>query len=253
MRLKILFFPIILVVVIYVSIAFTWPEYEASAQARADLGQKQQSLNEVRAKRANIDSLKNSLNQNQENEKIIKTYLPAVTQEEKIINAIDRIATSAGVSLGALSVASSQPKAVQASPVIAEDNSPSLLGSVGKTDNIAAGADVLPEVNAELLFTDSSISVIGEYGYIKDFIDQLNRIGVYSTIESVSISKQDPKATALSAQITAKFGHLTKFKHKRSLGNKLDFSVANDIAKLVAGTPEAPKAETVGTVNPFLP
>jgi len=255
MRLKILFFPIILVAVIYVSIAYTWPEYQLGVQAQSALEQKRKSLDEVKSKKANIGSLRGSLDQNPEKETAILSYLSDSKQEEKIINAIDRIATGAGVSLVNLSVMSVKPTIVAPPPI---ENSPSLLGSAEQSNNGAITNILPPEVKPELMFVESKINVAGEYEYIKNFIDQLNGIGIYSTIDSVVIERQkaenaETQTTALVAEVVVKFAYLSKIENKRSLEGVIDLSVADSIAKLVAGTPAAPNADSLGKSNPFLP
>lgn len=218
---------------------------------KIDLEQKNKELQKILKEKSDIDSLKNTLNQNKDKERVIMSYLPNDKIEEKIINNVYNMTTSAGVSLVNMSLEEMK------SSVMEQQNNASISPITSSND--ISGGIVPMNIKNEVKIIKARINVAGNYEYIKILFDQLKNSGMYVSIPSVLISreklegKEGENANDLTAKIEADFGYLSQTKTKIDLKSTLDFSVADKISNAVAKASSLIELDSVGKVNPFLP
>ena len=254
MRLKILFFPIVMLLVIYISIMWIWPMVTKMETVKIDLEQKNNELQEILKKKGNIDLLKNTLNQNKDKEQMVISYLPNDKNEEKIINNVYNMTTSAGVILINMSLEEMKPS-------VAEQQNSGSISPIISSSDISGQTDMAPiGTKNEVKIIKARINVAGSYEYIKIFLDQLKNSGMHINIASALISQQENLAAKegentnnLTAKIEADFGYLPQTKAKIDLKSTLDFSVVDKISSAVAKSATSIELDSVGKVNPFLP
>ena len=224
MRLKFLFFPIILVVSIAIFLGYIWPEIDNVMKANEDKLTKNVELQSIKDKQLAIESIGKKISDNTDGEKVVNDYLPENKVEERIISGINYLAGDANVSLVniALTSAKNVPVATSASTV----------------DPIT-GQLVVNNGAANLLQTTSAkVSVTGEYDKIRIFLDSLQRMPIINTVKTLSITKQEIKAadavegaavsSVLAADIEVNFGYLAVAKVDNKQVEKFDASLDNE-------------------------
>lgn len=165
MRLKFLFFPIIIVVSLVIFILYIWPEIGNIKRINEEKIVKMQEIQAINDKKMALELIGKQLSENSETESIIKNYLPENKTEERIINEINYLAGDANVSLADILLNSKKTVAAAA---------------------VAGGVD-----NTNVIQTvPVKISLIGNYEKMRIFFDNLQRMPIFNSIKSINITKQ---------------------------------------------------------------
>lgn len=247
MRLKFLFFPAVLVISVAVIIGFVWPEFESMKTKKSEYVKNQETLNNMLERRNNVKTLSKDLEINKERKDLIMGYLPLAKSEERIVDSLNYLSTSVGVSIVNISVNNKEAAA-------------------GASQQVEGGAAA-----SEVRIAGAVVSVMGEYDKILMYLDQIQRSNLYNVITSVNISKQEsvqaktgdesavaPNADLLKAEIAVDFGYMPitqKANYSASVleKSKFNFAFADDLKTLISQKVPDIQSEKSGKNNPFLP
>lgn len=257
MRLKIIFFPAVLIVSISLFIGCIWPEYEDIEKVKKEeLKSSQKILDDILTKKKNMNGLVGELNQNKNKEDLVLKYLPADKKEEDIVNGINYLAANSGMSLVIVSFEEAKENKSAAGTDLAAG---------------AAAAGSLEGVTAK--FIKAKINATGKYENIRSFLGGLYRVKMLNDISLLSISKfdQDNAKTNLTEEslpedllmidASADFGYLPDNRGDKELKSasifskkNFDFSPFETMERLVSGS-NVPGIDmgAIGRNNPFLP
>jgi hypothetical protein len=181
MRLKSLFFPIMMVLSLAVFAGYIWPEIQSIRKINEEILTKKTEMAAINEKKIAIESVGRKISDNTDEDIVLK-YLPQNKTEEQIIGGVNYLAGAANVSLIDISLNSVEDKAATADAAVVL---PSLVG---------IDSSLLPQqvVNGDALKTTPvKIVLVGDYAKIRIFLDSLQRMPVINTVKSVNITKQD--------------------------------------------------------------
>lgn len=255
MKLKILFFPIAVVVAMWAAIWVIKPEIIDIQNNQKNLETRNTELLNVKEKQKTINSLISNLDANSDKVKIVNDYMPATRDEEEIINKVYQRAVDAKVTLDKLSVSDSRGK--------------------DKVAGIQTGGQALLEdegVNPiKLNFIKAEVMVTGTYENLRTFfnyihtMEKVNSVNSVKVGESESVGDQDggpakPKAKGeLSATMDVDFNFFSPVEVQKSANlsvfsqPEFDFSVADKVKKLLAEKVADVTVGETGKKNPFTP
>ena len=259
MRLKFLFFPIMLVISFSVFVGYIWPEITNVQKINEDMLEKNTEMLTIREKQVAIKQIEDKITNNTDGGKVVTDYLPTNQSEERAISEISYLAGAANVSLVNISLDKSQESV---STVGATSALASIITTTDSTQNQMRLASGLVQT------TPIKISIVGDYGKITTFLASLQRMPLLSTLESVNITKQKSIAgedeasldpTALTVELSVNFGYMGVSK----IGNSqiqnfkagLDNKTIDLLTKYISQRSPAQLAENgnnvKGKTNPF--
>ena len=268
MRLKFLFFPVMIIISLSLFIGYVWPEITDLRMANDQKIVNQQALQDINNKKAAVDKVGSQITDDAAGTSFVNNYLPNTKVEERILSGINFLASDSSVGLINVSL----KDAVNAS------NAPStqLQGfglvspasvDVNAVQTTATSQSATQAAADSLQFTEATLSISGNYDDIRLFIDQLQRMTILNSIRSVTISssssdddsnaKVDP--SILSAVVIVDFGYLDPVKiDARKVANfkpDMDSDTMKVLQQYVSQ--KAPDAnsggDSNGKTNPFLP
>lgn len=261
MRLKILFFPLILVASISILISFVWPEVSNIRQIASKNKEAEEMLALIREKKNIIRSLDQDLGKNSDKEKLVKEYLSVNKNEEKAINSISYLATASSVSLANVAIEENSQKAMEVAPVMEDAMSGDML-----FESEITGLEQV-DVPVDLKNTVFNITILGKYENIKAFLSGMTRMGLMNNIKDVRISLQSPEVgeegeiqskEILSAEISSEFYYIENMHIKGNVGLKVlnapnfDFSQVDNIKQFISQGAATLESGEKGNRNPFL-
>lgn len=264
MRLKLLIFPLALVVAVIIVITWVWPEGTTVRESYGELKKNQETLSSIKQKNQNILNLKSQLDQDQDKEKLVIGYLPLDRNEEEIVNGINYLAS--GASVGLVTVSVEQVKEKESAAVVDATGSKEALFKKGEAmGNASESAD--PYKLANLKYIKAKIVATGSYENVKRFVDQLYRMDLSNSVSLLNIykgqkgaqGKSDDTSDSLTAEIEADFGYLPPSKGERVYTaavfsqTKFDFSALEKLKSLISQAIPPVEAGEVGKNNPFIP
>lgn len=252
MRLKFLFFPIVLIASIFIWYGFIWSEIKAVRTATAEKKLKTTELETIKSKQQMIESLGTQLTEKGEIESVIKGYLPENKTEERIINSVSYLASDANVALVDISLSSGKATG----PIVQ-------TGVLDAIDPLTGNPVV--EKNS-LKSTSVGISVSGEYDKIRVFLSGLAHVPIFNEIKLLQIAKQPPvekdgvkvETNALIATVSVDFGHFAVDKADISdvanLKTELDNATIDALQKYVSVKSQSigDDGAQKGKQNPFV-
>lgn len=255
MKLKILFFPIAVIVAMWAAIWVIKPEIIAIKSNLDVLETRKIDLQNVQKKQQTINSLVGNLDANTDKVKVVNDYMPATRDEEEIINKIYQRATDAKVTLDKLSVSDSRDK--------------------DKVTGIQAGGQALLDEDGvnplKLNFIKAEVNVTGTYENLRTFLNYIHTMEKINSINSVkigeSVSEGDPdggpakpKANGeLSATMDIDFNFFSPVRVQKNTDlsifsqQEFDFSVVDKVKKLLAEKVADVTVGETGKKNPFTP
>lgn len=231
MRLKNLFFPLMLVLSIAVLVLYGYPAFSQISVISKARTENLAKLEEFKKKGDSADSLRSKLEAGGENIAAVYRYVPQDKKEDRIIDSLNYIATTtSGIALTEMSIekTAEQPAAAESAATV---GNPAALGTVVAPDGSGSVAPVPVNVNVGLKFVTAKLSVVGNYAELKTFLDRINGVDMYNSIKSVSIEhanknekKTEGENTAattssdvLSAEITVEFAYAAPSVFKANL------------------------------------
>ncbi|EKE19541.1 MAG: hypothetical protein ACD_8C00143G0013 [uncultured bacterium] len=258
MRLKTLFFPIVLVISFFIGFGYVWPEAMKIKDMNEKKIEKQKTLENIEAKKRLILQAKEKMSSGDLGV-FVKDYLPERRIEEKIISNISYLASDSNISLLDISMTDSGKS--QSKPAVAESNATTISGMGSGIKNIDPVMESIPV----------KVSVSGTFQQTKVFLDGLQRLPIFNNVDSLSISKKatekksdenDSPAGEDSLLVDAviNFGYMGVSKISESEASSLSLNIDEETIKGLKGyvsTKEqilspALAGEKGGRTNPFL-
>ncbi len=202
MRLKLLFFPISLVVVLVMIIWYIYPAWQENGKLKEELAKRQHDYNLLLERQKVLDRLVDQLNRNKEVKDFLLRYIPLDKDEEYVINAISDVAGASGAGLVTVNVLESR-KPFFASPEKSAGGVPTInppesgeqpvLGA----DGSALGTVVVKKKPLKEFLTE--VIVIGTYDSIKKFLAGLNNIDRLHAVTVASVETVSANDETLAA------------------------------------------------------
>jgi hypothetical protein len=257
MRLKILFPPFALVIAVILIIWFVWPEFGDLRTIIQEFQAKQETLKEVRAKEANVKSLISTLGQNSDQENFVLNYLSSKRNEEKIINALNFLATSYQLNLVNVNV-----EKIKSTAEVPTSVQTLLDDTAGNVSEVASNV-------REIQYVATKINVSGTYDQITKFINAVSKMEFLNKIDSIKISVQPAQAATpeqpqslaqgLSCEMTVEFGYLspissgTDFSTPVFSQSGFNFEKVNGLVQSLSEKAPVLDEGMKGLANPFFP
>lgn len=230
MRLKIFFFPLVLVISVSIILLAIVPEWGKAKIQKEDLEAKMQSLENITNKKKNAEALSSYVETKKDDVSFVNSYLPATQSEERAIDGINYIALNSGVVLGNIDVES-----VKADPIPVQESTGLDVPVMGSESMNADGTPIVVESAPQVRYTRAKVNVIGNYESLLMFLGKLDNIRFFSKIKSLEIKIEEADSgsgstTGTSAQqgsnilvadMVVDFGYLKKASVKDGYTNKL--------------------------------
>ncbi len=249
MRLKYLFFPVILIIAVAVFFGYINPLIDTFKSANNDYNASQQQLLVIQTKKNALESLGSTIADGKGDSALVYEYLPKDKVEEKIIGEVNYAAANSDVFLNNIGIVDA--------PVVA-----------------TVGLDQTPKAKPVEVIRNiqATIMVEGDYDKLKTFINGIQHIQLYNSIKSLNIAtiekatnNTDPSvvavssATTIAVKLIVDFGYLkqNKIDDKKLTSFKpdIDNQTIQNLKAYIQGS--VPKINTaglnIGSNNPFLP
>lgn len=246
MKLKILILPLVIVVIMYLTIWVIVPAYSDADAAGKRLIVAEDKLTDIKNKTDNANKLVQQLSFTSDQQNTLFQYLPENKREEEIISSINSIAAANGVSmlsLGLEAKADQQDQAVFEEEFVNANLSPEQMS-------------VMMPKKTSAKNLSASITIVGEYAKIRNFVVSLNKFKRFNDIASLEIKRSGDENELLQANMAMSLNYLPKIESIVGINNeifgegKFNMSVVDEIKK---NTTDVSKIEigSRGRVNPF--
>ncbi|MCI0551015.1 MAG: hypothetical protein L0287_08670, partial [Anaerolineae bacterium] len=203
MRLKIIFFPLALITVLILVIWHIQPEWQMIRELQTKNAQKEADLEKVNAKLNHLQILTQALASHVEQENIVSRYLPTQESHDRVIDAVNVLATTAGLQIFSMNldriVDARDLEASLAVPILDEQGNPL--------------PPVVPEPSPRFVKVDATL--IGGYPNIRDFVGKMYQSDIYHSFSVMRVERA-PSSDAstlsnndvLQAKLTMHFGYM---------------------------------------------
>ena len=275
MRLRLLFFPLMLIISVAIVLLAIVPQWEKIKTGRTELATKQKNLSDITTKQENIGKLESYIKTNSADVEFVKAYLPLVRNEERIIDGVNYLATNSGMALGNVDV----EKVKSALPEMQEGTGLDVpvMGSASVEQGVdptqTDPAAVVPS-KPRVQLTKATINASGNYDAVMVFLTNLYKMEFFNNIESVDISTNKKDETAqteqaetaepqgseiLSAEIVMNFGFLqavsvpaeSGYANSLFLKSAYDTSAVSELKEFISKKIPALEVSGGGKANPF--
>lgn len=266
MNVKMLFFPLSVMVTLFVSVLYIKPEIETAMSNYAVVSEKKLMVTDIDQKIENVHALESSLDANKEDEQAILRYLPSEQHEEYVLDGVNFLAMQSGLAVASIDIEKQALPDTGAALAAGEANADSSVILAPNTDG-----SVLTQVAAApvLKTFDVTLDVAGSYENIRDAIEKLSHMDRFQSFSSVSISHAgdtgqssgdgaSDSANILSASFSIQFSYMPKVSVKGNVNSPLlsqkefDFGVVQKLKQYTSATVPSIDAGTTGRSNPFL-
>lgn len=195
MRLKLIFFPIVLIVSVTIFINNIWPQIGEVKKINAEKISKRADLEAVAIKQEIINKTNQRIIDGGELSGNVKKYLTEKKNEENIISSVSFLAGDANLTLTNISLSAAAPSVAAIDPATGQP----IVEKLDQVKNIPV-----------------KISVNGEYDKIRRFLDGVEHMPIFSKIKTIKITKQkaekkegeEQQTNSLVAEIDVDFGYM---------------------------------------------
>ena len=234
---RILLFPVILFLFLYIAIVLVVPTYQSIGAAEARMENKEKELIEANTKLEEVDTFIQGVKSHPEEEEFAFDFVPDDQREEHIINDVWQIAD--------------QSKG---------ESETFNLFSIGFADG---GSRSEKKVTGGTSLIEGRVIVSGTYDEFQRFFDQMFRFNRLYTFKTISIAKPDKQEEnedgttgpqILSGTVTFAYGYVPNASAASSFvfSDPIDYDLISTVKNAVAlETPLDSRAEERN--NPFLP
>lgn len=273
MNVKILLFPLALVVVVWLAIWQIAPSYSTMNQQKDLLNRSDQKLAEAQEKNKKADKLVESFNNATEDQKVIFNYLPKEKKEDEIINTIDTIAFTEGVALYNFSITDAARNSSADLPVNIPGTSylptSSAAPQTSMDENGIPTASPIPGAESPIVYpsaneTNVGLEFVTNYEKLKSFLTKISNLKRFNKVNSLKISKAtmaegktDPNS--LQIDLNLNFNYLL-LSSSRSILNEMTFQVKDFDNEAISAIKNKLNTDIIpvnigqkGKTNPFLP
>ena len=250
MRLKFLFFPVMLIVSVALFFGYVWPDINTVGTLKEEKAGMEKQLAQADEKQKAIDTVNVSMKQDPAATTAILTYLPQKRAEEKIINNLNFMATSESVVLTNLSIVDIAPKVPEQSTM------PVGATPINATGDLAGASAVMATPENSMQFSEATLQLSGTYDNLSVFINKLQHEEMYNKVKSLSITADNQeKPELLSANIVVDFGYLLPTKLNSQNIDKLkpgfNTNFNQELQKYIAQKTVNIDLGSIGRTNPF--
>lgn len=261
MRLKVLIVPFFIIIILVLGIGYIKPDFDVMQMKQAEIVRSEAERANTETVLANISSLNNSLDTEQEAERFMYRYLPETLNQEQVIDAFNFLANQSGLVIASMELEKPIDIVPPEEPLI-DPSANALIAGGSLLGNSDAPAPVPPVIAKTFILTGS---VTGSYENIKLFFNQVSHIERFQKIHLFSIAvdtkTESPDGAenpnGLVGTFEAEFGYLPPKPVASALGmpiflqSKFDFSnVDRLLTQITNPLPPLEKGET-GKPNPF--
>lgn len=233
MIIRILMFPIALLLVLYFVIAQVVPTYRAIAAEKATITQKQKALTAVEKKKNEVDTFIRDVKAHSAEQDFVSSFVPNDQQEEVLINDVSQIAEKSGVELFSIGF------------------------SEGRSDVRSAAAGG----GAHLI--EGRMIVSGTYESFITFLNQMfhiDRLYAFKTIDLVKVEVDDLEEgqvqgpQILNGTVSFAYGYIPgqAIADPTAFNQGIDYKLINTVMNSIAQT-DPLVSEPRHRTNPFLP
>lgn len=244
MKLKTLFVPLLMIVIVYMIIWLIVPTYFGSAGIKAaknDLMVANAKIDDINKRGNNAAKLVSELSYNIDQQTVLRQYLPETKREDEIIKSLNTIAFSNGLLVSNISMHDVVAPVAEVASVDAD-----------LTTKIVPTGSLVKNLNVDILIS-------GDYGKIRKFIMNLTALKRFNNLVSLEIARgtaTDANANTLIAKMTVNFNYLNKISSITTVDNKIfeedkfDMSVVDEIKKKGTNISTV-EVGNLGRSNPF--
>jgi Tfp pilus assembly protein PilO len=270
MKLKILIVPLMVILAIYVFIAFVKPDYDSLMAKRTTLEQKKAEFARLETLQSNINSLTSNLDQNKELEDFALRFYPLELEQERVIDAFNFLASQTGPVITGMDIKEvleqkEDPATQSASALNLEPG----LSEEGRPPVIDGAPPMLIYTPADPNSFTAKVSLKGNYDNIKSFFAEMYRLDRMHDVKMITVGvdtkeaattdgEPAPPSDLLVATFEARFDYVDDKDNKTALGapifSKSSFDM-DQAAKLKAWAETSIpvlNVDQAGRANPFL-
>jgi Tfp pilus assembly protein PilO len=251
MKIKILIIPFTIVLSITALIWFIYPMYsndlDGAKEKYAELQKEREKFSDIENKIANADKLYAELQALPQRD-ILYRYIPEEKKEEEIVDNLNFLASSSGLSIFSMAIKSS--KSSGSASLVSGDSDVSLAkaGSLPSPSNISA-----------------NLSLAGNYESIKKFLESVSKLERYKEfvslkLEKISGSEKEVAPDVLKMTVGINFNFLEKAKLSEADANNAVFLANKPNMKAIIDIENAKNREVLkldvtakGKTNLFTP
>lgn len=210
MKIKVILAPLLIVMTVILIIWFVYPAYSNGSDGLKDqlqvLDKENKKLESINSIGNVVEKINKDITDNKVSADLLYNYLPDNPKEEEIIDNINYLAASNGLSISDLSVSYTPNQALTGAvqpPSPAVPASESILPS--PSGNTAANPELaeVPQTRTSAEDIKVSVSVSGPYEKIKDFFKNLYEFKRYNIVTTANVSAEKSKDGGNTDQIRA--------------------------------------------------
>lgn len=254
MKLKLLFVPLVAVLIVYLIILHVIPAYFGATGVSATKESLQKinaKVADIESKRANAAELANALNYNANQQVIIRRYLPEEKRDEEIVNSFSSMASDDDISISSIAVG-----ADLIAPAIEEIATNAPVKPVVASANTVADMVDVPSENLLQKF-DVKVKVVGSYENIKKLIVDVTTLKRFNEIVSLKITSVPENEELFIADMNIAFNYVRKLTSVFNVDRKIfadknfDMSIIADIENTTSAEVSPVTVGDLGRTNPF--
>ena len=264
MSLKILIFPLCIIMTLTLIIGYIKPDIGSILAMRDEIAKKNTDLGRIETLLANVHRLNAQIDGRHEGESFVLKYVPQTVDQEHMVDIFNFLASQSGVVISGVTAAENEPKA-RVEPVV-EHASVSFQALAPKP--IDTGAPAAPTQTIQSY--TATVSATGTYDSIKDFLERIYRVDRMHELSNFAVFQREKDAAAaaqgtepkipdnfLKVTFEANFPHFALTRPQSPLdlpvfqGDTFDFSTVEDLVNLVTNPLPPLDTGTTGKPNPF--
>ncbi len=183
MRLKILFVPFSILLVLILAIGYIKPDITTLEEKRVLLDTKISQSQNMATLLANIDTLVASLDEQSASEESVHLFLPKTEDQERVVDMFNYLASQSGVFVNVMGMNQIEMTQVEEEPVLPPANSLLVTG----VDSVSA-VPVVSALKPKVQSYSAQVEVKGGYENISDFFNRLAHMNRYHKILKFSLT-----------------------------------------------------------------
>ncbi len=195
MRLKILFVPVVMVLILIVIILYIKPDYAVLQAKRADVSLKEDQVAKMETVINNVNSLESDLNSKKDSEDFLTRYFPQTVDSDRIVDALNFLAEQSGVVLATISIVKSETQSEEplfpVDPAALTTLNPAFMGEGGVS--LPPGSFNMPvgQVSAPLPEQVMiKISAEGTYPNLKSFMSRVSHMDRANSFQVLQLKEK---------------------------------------------------------------
>lgn len=169
MKIKILLFPLIILVIFYLSVAHIFPDWQRTKELKTEIDGNNKVLESIQEKQNNMASLYTQISSDIAHKSDLEEIVPKMRTEEVIIDTAHQLAQNHGVAL--LQMTFGDVQSTNARP---------------RTEALAQAIEYADPSNVQI-----GVQVSGSYNSTKEFLDNFAHILRAHTSATMAISRSD--------------------------------------------------------------